>query len=285
MKRTKGFTLTELLVVVTITALLVIVLVLIIKVRWGSRELGHPPICAKNLHRIGMGFLIYMAENDDSPPWIASDDWSSATGTNAMSTSTPTTVNPTALMFMLVRSGQPVGLFRCPNDKNATEMATTKYYSGGVSYYYWDFYDTEKESPTAADNCRKVSYSIQAPLYDTASASYSAGFTANSRGGLAIVADKTPDFDGKTPCTDWSANLSKTQRKAGMSQNHNSGDFINVLYADGHVSGSNRADVGIGNDNIYSASNNSKAGTQGAGSLTLTQHLSEDDSFLIGPVK
>ncbi|MDY7011898.1 MAG: hypothetical protein SVV80_14295 [Planctomycetota bacterium] len=131
-----------------------------------------------------------------------------------MSISTPTTLSPTALMFMVVRAGQPADMFRCPSDKNATKMATTRFISGGKTYYYWDFYDTEKTKPTAADNCRKVSYSIQAPLWDAASAAYIPGFTANSKGGLAIMADKTPDFDGKTPCTNWADAVGEKQRKA-----------------------------------------------------------------------
>ena len=187
-------------------------------------------------------------------------------------------------MFMIVRSGQPVDIFRCPSDKNVNKMESSKFTSGGKSYYYWDFYDEKGSS--AADHCNKVSYSIQAPLYDPVTGKYSTGYTADSKGGLAIMADKTPAFDGKTPTTDWTnASLSDAQRKAGMSQNHEDGEFINVLYTDFHVAGSNRADVGIGNDNIYSASNIAAGGTQGPGSTTLTEHLSTDDSYLIGPIK
>ena len=285
MVRAKGFTLVELLMVVAVIALLVSVYMLVIG-RGHHRE--HIPrgqaICAANLNGIGKGIVLYMAENDDSTPWIDSTDWSSTTGTNAKGTTTPTAVSPTALMFLIIRSGQPVDIFCCPSDKNATKMASTRFTSAGKSYYYWDFYDDTKGA-TAADHCKNVGYSYQTPLYDPSKSSYSSGYTPASAGGLAIMADKTPDFDGKTPCTNWGGTLTEKQRKAGMSQNHSSGDFINVLYADAHVSGHKRADVGIANDNIYSASNNADAGTQGAGSTTLTHHLCEDDSFLIGPIK
>ena len=161
-------------------------------------------------------------------------------------------------------------------------MESSKFTSGGTSYYYWDFYDAD--NPSTANHCKKVSYSVQAPIY--ANSAYTNGYTANSRGGLAIMADKTPEFDGETATTDWTVDdIADATRKAGMSQNHNAGDFINVLYADAHVGGGNRADVGISNDNIYSASNDADEGTQGAGTTTLTNHLSREDSFLVGPTK
>ncbi len=282
MKRKKGFTLVELLMVVAVIAMLVTVYMLIPRGR--PKELSKQALCGANLNGVGKGIWLYMDENDDCMPWLDSTDWSSATGTNAASTSTPTKVSPTALMFLIVRTGQPVDMFRCPSDSNASKMTSTRHTSGGKPYYYWDFYDDTKGA-TAADHCKKVSYSYQSPLYDPATKSYSSGYMTSSLGSLAVLADKTPGFDGKTPCTNWSGTLTEKQRKAGMSQNHDSGDYINVLFADSHVKGDKRADVGIKDDNIYSASNNVDKGTQGAGSTTLTQHLSVDDSFLIGPVK
>ncbi|MCK4623865.1 MAG: hypothetical protein KAV00_01030, partial [Phycisphaerae bacterium] len=155
----------------------------------------------------------------------------------------------------------------------------------GENYHYWDFCDSEIQDPGGRD-CKRVSYSIQAPLYDPAAVACTPGFTANSRGGLAIMADKTPEFDGKTAATNWEADpITEDNRKDGMSQNHNSGDFINVLFSDAHVSGGKRADAGLNDDNIYSASNDDDGGTQGAGSTSLLEHLSGEDSFLIGPVK
>ncbi|MCK4624504.1 MAG: prepilin-type N-terminal cleavage/methylation domain-containing protein [Phycisphaerae bacterium] len=281
MVRAKGFTLTELIMVVAVIAILVVAFLLVVGRIHRDREIRPGPLCGANLNGIGKGIWIYQSENNDCLPWIDSTDWSSTTGTNAESISTPTKVSPTAIMFLIIRSGQPVDIFRCPRDDNATKMSSTRNSSGD---YYWDFYDDTKGA-TAADHCKKVSYSYQAPLYDPAGKSYSSGYTANSKGGLAIMADKTPGFNGKTPCTNWAGTLTEKQRKSGMSQNHDSGDFINVLYADAHVKKCKRADVGIGDDNIYSASNNAAEGTQGAGSTTLTHHLSEDDSFLIGPIK
>ena len=71
---------------------------------------------------------------------------------------------------------------------------------------------------------------------------------------------------------------------ATVNRIHNSGDFINVLFADYHVKGGKRADVGIGNDNIYSSATGTNMTEQGAGTVSLSDHDSEDDSFLIGPV-
>ncbi len=285
MKRTKGFTLVELLVVIAIIALLVSIL---LPTLGRAKELAKQAICGANLNGIGKGFVLYQAENNDFTPWISTFSATAKTGDSAASIlAVPPTASATALMFMVVRSGQTVDLFRCPSDENADRMTNAKFDSGGDSYYYWDFYDSV--SPSTVNHCKKVSYSIQAPL---APSPYSVGFTSGSKGGLAIMADKTPEFDKTTDAattpkaqTAWNTTLSDTNRKRGMSQNHNKGDFINVLYSDAHVSGSKRADVGIGNDNIYSASGLTTGGTQGAGTVVLTDHKHADDSFLIGPIK
>jgi hypothetical protein len=74
-----------------------------------------------------------------------------------------------------------------------------------------------------------------------------------------------------------------------MSQNH-AGAMVNLLYQDLHVGDARRADVGINNDNIYSAAGMGKDGKpleveQGPGSMKLADHRSPLDSFLLGPKK
>ncbi|MCK4624503.1 MAG: type II secretion system protein [Phycisphaerae bacterium] len=272
MKRTKGFTLVELLVVVAIIALLVSIL---LPTLGRAKELAKQALCGANLNGVGKGILLYQSENDDCPPWVESSEWNTRTGTNATDVAQPSTLSPTALMFLVVRSGQPADIFRCPSDDNAIKMSSTKNSSGD---YYWDFCDDS--STNARDHCKRISYSIQAPLYDSAGTTYSSGISDD--GGLAVMADKTPHFDRLTPCTDWTADPVVDQSD-GMSQNHGSGDFINVLFADYHVKGGKRADVGIAKDNIYSASGDDDT-QQGAGTNSLTSHKSVDDSYLIGPL-
>lgn len=274
MKRTKGFTLVELLVVVAIIALLVSIL---LPTLGKAKEMAKQAICAANLKGVGSGILLYQSDNDDVSPWIDSTSWATTTGSHAAETSQPGTVSVTALMFLVVRSGQPVDIFRCPSDSNATKMSTTRFTSGSDSYYYWDFYD--KDTDTATAHCKKVSYSYQAPLND-GSGNYSSGVSGG--GALAIMADKTPVFDGNS-LSSWDG-ISEENRKKSMSQNHSAGDFINVLFADFHVKGGKRADVGIGSDNIYSESGTS-AGSQTSTTVSVSNHQHEDDSFLIGPIK
>ncbi|MDY7011899.1 MAG: hypothetical protein SVV80_14300 [Planctomycetota bacterium] len=69
MKRTKGFTLTDL-VVVAVIALLVIVLVMFLPRLHRNRGPSRQALCAANLNGIGKGFVLYQSENDDYSPWI-----------------------------------------------------------------------------------------------------------------------------------------------------------------------------------------------------------------------
>jgi len=275
MRRGKGFTLIELLVVIAIIGLLVTILVPGLQKVW---ELARRAVCATRLNAMGKGFTIYAGDNDQKMPWIPSADWTVATGTNAMSVAAPGTLSPTALMFLLVRTGQEVGLFICPSDTSASKMDDPKFTDAqGNKNYYWDFYDDQ-----GGEHWKKVSYSMQAPVLK---GTYEPGFTTKSPGALVIVADKTPAYEGVAPfkpATDWAGDLTDDEKKAGMSQNHSAGEFINVLHADSHVGDGKRADLGINKDNIYST--NTPPGP-GAGQAAVNQHKSEEDTYLMGPSK
>ena len=245
-------------------------------------ELARRQICASRLNAIGKAYTFYAGDNDEHMPWMPSNDWTVATGTNARQVAQPDKVSVTALFFLLIRNEQDPGLFVCPSDRQASRMTDPKFQEGGQKHYYWDFFD-DRKGAVAADHAKLCSYSIQAPLLW--GDDYQPGFTTRSPGALVIVSDKTPQCDGKNPTTDWTAKLTKEQARAGMSQNHSAGNFINVLHADSHVGDGKRADLGINKDNIFSASGQEKAGTQGAGTVNLKDHKCRDDSFLLGPVK
>ena len=269
MKRTKAFTLIELLVVVAIISLLVMILMPSLT---RARELARRAICAANMNGTGKGFTIYAGDNSDKTPWLPTVAWDTAVATQYDQAAAPTSLSPTALLFLLVRAGQPVKLFICPSEDNAEAMPSAKIPDG--SRYYWDF--------AAVTNC---SYSVQAPIIQ--GANRLPGYTGQSQGGLAVAADKNPEYATVgSAATDWSdANLTDQNIQNGMSRNHrgtSGGEYINVLYADTHVGHGTRADLGINNDNIYTASNT--AVTARLGAFNGAQHLSPDDSFLVGPV-
>jgi prepilin-type N-terminal cleavage/methylation domain-containing protein len=277
--RRSGFTLIELLVVISIIALLVAILVPGLA---KARELARRASCASNHASVGKAMGIYGSSYKDQWPWVtAASDWSAATGQNrATAPGTGTSYNVTTLLFLLVRDGQAPGLFVCPSA--AGDVADPNVRAGGS--YAWDF------SPYRLDNMEHVSYSYLAPRKD--GAAFVSGIGPNSEAGLVILADRTPAYaptsiNGTPRRADFPWDNPGTQDlRLGMSANHSDGEYTNLLYGDLHVGNSNRGDVGINSDNIYTAASSSAAETQqGGGSVKVSDHLSARDSMLLGPTR
>jgi prepilin-type N-terminal cleavage/methylation domain-containing protein len=265
MRRTQGFTLIELLVVIAIIALLVGILMPGLQ---KARELAKRAICMGNLSSVGKAATVYTTDTqNDQWMWVESSNWTTKTGTNR-SKDDAADRSVTSLLFLLVRNGQTPGLFTCPSDSEAQDDKDTKDNDGE---YYWDFAEA-----------KNVSYSYQAPLYN--GTDYSSGVSSNSQGQLAIMADKTPDYDGKTPVFDWSQdNISAEKKRNHLSQNHTRGEQVNYLNFSISVHKTSEGDVGINRDSIYVA-NGDDPGPKG-GNTSLTNHKDARDSFLIGPYK
>ncbi|HUT56299.1 MAG TPA: type II secretion system protein [Phycisphaerae bacterium] len=274
MSRRTGFTLIEVLASIFAFALSATLMVPLAR----SRELARRSSCATNCSNIGKGLAMYTSATQDQWPWLtSSNEWSAATGAGqTKAPSAKTNYNVSALLFMLIRDGQAPGIFICPSTKDAPDgHIKTK-----DRKYHWDF------SPYADGNAEHVSYSYQAPR--TNGRNWRSGVTGASDSGLIILADRTPAYDGLKPDFNW-AKPGKADPNTGMSQNHR-GEYINLLYADTHVGNSTRADEGIDKDNIYScaglgADGKPLATSQGPGTLKLSEHRSETDSFLMGPKK
>ncbi len=293
MRRTKGFTLIELLVVIAIIALLVSILLPSLQ---RARELAKRAVCMANLNGIGKAFALYASEGDDRWPWIdvGDADFSAPVG-KYFDEEPDDTYNRsrsiTSILFLLVRSGHTADLFTCPSD-DAIESDNLK---DSNDEYYWDF--TGDANDPMLNAHKSVSYSYQCPLYssDGGGDMVGSGVNSASQGALVIMADKTPELseDGDA-LTEWDDDMDEEEILDGMSQNHTSGEQVNYLRADFSVAKAKRADCGIAKDNIYSSADSSwNSGRRrvepkterSGGSLDWTTHLSDQDSFLVGPVE
>jgi len=264
--------------------LLLLIAAILIPTSGTAYELDNRAVCMSNLRSINSAIIIYKGENNDAWPWLydTMTEWdTTAVGTNRNVSPFGENDDPnysqrrsiTSLMFMLVRSGQAPGIFRCPDDKNAVPHRNVKAGAddGDVleGDFYWDFSRPEN-----------VSYSWQAPIWKDGR--FVQGIDRDEPD-TVVCADMTPAATrpGWKP-----ANVSKLDGTAIEAQNspNHQGKQNNVLMAGGSVKALKRPDVGADKDNIYTASGDPNAGSPSATSLDIRRHLSPRDTFLIGPV-
>lgn len=294
MGKSAGFRLLELVVVLVLVLFIVVVIF----------ALNRPPEprtgvrCISNVNSIGKGMAMYAEDpvHGGVWPWFDGNKWDTPTGTHRKDPY-PTASDPqdraiTELLFMLARrSSVSVDQFICPSREGTEKFTDCVLRDEGQDY---DF-----------ANSRNVSYSYAAPIRVTkAEREERARWLAAGRytpdpddppgdtwengvdpkcispASMAVLADKSPIMDGGS-CGPWRDKVSEKERKSWLSRNHD-GDAINVLYMDYHVSRSNRADVGIANDCIYTVGG--KTGpSRTATSSKLDDHRIASDSFLVGP--
>ncbi|MHC4718634.1 MAG: type II secretion system protein [Planctomycetota bacterium] len=184
MKRSKGFTLVELLVVVGIIALLVTILM---PTLGRAMELARRSICGANLNTIGKGMHIYLAEHEAFPLlWDVGasdavlnqdthddDIWNKAVlKTNAMQN-----------VWLLIKAGTSEKAFQCPSDGDHKERSKS-----GVSNlkkYGW----VDKKN---------FSYGLHKPYDndDNSAGENKAPLTQTPQGNFVIMADKNDGSKG-----------------------------------------------------------------------------------------
>lgn len=268
MKR-KGFTLVELLVVISIIALLMAILMpALAKVK----QLAHRMVCGTNLSGIGKSMIMYSTDNHEEYPiagpskqgrWGTTAGWQAQDRLQVWSGGTATI---TSSFYLLIKfaDAQPKQ-FVCRGDVGSDIFKLSEAF--GILpetddlTEAWDFGPpaTKAGLPSPGKFC---SYSYNMPYYWGTTESYPVSTVTNP--GCAIAADRNPFFDKNAepiitaPVTADNplpkldpVELSYQDPGKRSSCSAHQRDGQNVLFNDSHVKFERFPNCGVNNDNIY----------------------------------
>ena len=293
MRRTKGFTLVELLVVIGIIALLVSILM---PALGRARELAKRIQCASQINGIGKAIMMYQNEYRDSNPkaWRSNNaNWGfgGAGGTNTMYNSPggvdttywcDTTMKPGIInnqtvgqcLYLLVKHEDvDPKMFICPSaddiamtledaiaeapqaDVSEWDDLNDFQCCSNLSYSYNDPWNRLLDSSASAS---LVLMADKSPAFDASDDSAERGFIFNTAsGGRPKTGDDaavgTDSFTGAWDDSPLPAAPGEVNTQHGNSKNH-AAECQNVLFADTHVKKYATPCTGVNEDNIYTYS-------------------------------
>lgn len=273
----KGFTLVELLVVITIIALLMSILM---PVLGRVRQLAYRVMCGTNLSAMGKQIIMYSNYNDDRYPMAGNkkaewgdkggiSDWDTTIGPKeAYGGLSDNEVTITSSLFLLIKYADATPKqFICKGDSGAEVFKLSDFRITEEDFEIedaWDFGDEKGQFGTLTPG-EYCSYTYHMPYWfegdlpwqDDTDISFA--ISPMSSSGCPLSSDRNPYMDSnaggylddiKLKNPEWKDNAYYDPDKKGNCAAHQR-EGQNVLFNDTHVSFEKYPNVGIDNDNIY----------------------------------